>query len=135
MTRSFLGLALLFYTGCTGEKEPTPEAGYAHADEARMARLSDPLSTSTGEAGGALLLTVSHPLHAEIVDVRSSLLGVDPRIAEAVKWNAPSYRTTEFFATFHLRSTDSVRMVLHTGAKRRANPATLDIPDPSGLLQ
>lgn len=81
------------------------------------------------------LARLEHPLKAEILQVRDIVLGVDPSIREAVKWNAPSYRTTEFFATFHLRSTEAVRMVLHTGAKARETPAALAIPDPDGLLE
>lgn len=72
---------------------------------------------------------LDHPLQAEIREVRGWILGADPSIREGVKWNAPSFRTAEYFATFHLRSTDAVQLVFHTGAKARdlpGGPARLD---------
>lgn len=116
-----------------------------------MTRTSTPRTTSKtapgprppGEAAAqadpaveAFLRELEHPRKPEIEAVRRIILGVSPTIREGIKWNAPSFRTTEYFATFHLRTRDSVRLVLHTGAKARATAATgLDIPDPSGLLQ
>ncbi|MDP2310830.1 MAG: DUF1801 domain-containing protein [Pseudomonadota bacterium] len=91
----------------------------------------DPRPASSQAAVSALMLALEHPLEAEIAAVRQIVLGVDPRIEEAVKWNAPSFRTTEFFATVHLRSRDSVQLVFHTGAKARDLPGgavRLDVP-------
>jgi hypothetical protein len=53
-----------------------------------------------------------------------------------VKWNAPSFRTTEYFATTNLRVKAGIGLVLHFGAKVRevtAGPDTID--DPQRLLQ
>jgi hypothetical protein len=47
------------------------------------------------------------------------------------KWNAPSFRTTEFFATLNLRAKDGVDrvwLVLHLGAKVKDNAKDLQIP-------
>ena len=52
----------------------------------------------------ALLARLDHPAHATIQALRALILDADPRIAESVKWNAPSFATTEYFATFHLRA-------------------------------
>lgn len=85
-------------------------------------------------AVSALLRDHQHPLAREIDTVRRTLLGVDPAIAEAVKWNTASYRTTDFFAAVHLRSTDEVQLVFHTGAKKKATAKTgIEIEDPAGL--
>jgi len=77
---------------------------------------------------------LKHPLKAEIEAIRSIILGADPRIREAVKWNAPSYYIDDHFATFNLRSAESVQVVLHRGAKAKDNTFAPRIDDPSGLL-
>jgi hypothetical protein len=82
----------------------------------------------------AFLAALDHPLKPEIEAARAAILAADPSIGEAGKWNAPSFRTTEFFATFHLRARDRVQLVFHTGAKAKARAGRLDVPDPDGLL-
>ena len=68
--------------------------------------------------------------------VRQMILGASPEVVEEVKWNSPSFRTTEHFATFNLRAKDQVRLILHTGAKSKVPaPRQEEIPDPKGLLQ
>lgn len=85
---------------------------------------------SVDEFLGAL----DHPLKDEVEIVRQWILSVDPTIVEEVKWNAPSFRTSDFFATFHLRSVDAVQLVLHAGAKPKASAKRgLDVDAPSGL--
>lgn len=79
---------------------------------------------------------LAHPLKAEIQAIRETLLGVDPAIAEGIKWNAPSFRTTEYFATFNLREKAGVGLILHLGAKvRDMAPGSLQIDDPQTLLR
>lgn len=70
----------------------------------------------------AFLGSLDHPLKPEIQAVRRIILGADPGIAEGIKWNAPSFRTTEWFATFHLRAKAGVQVILHLGAKARGGP-------------
>lgn len=82
------------------------------------------------------LAALRHPLKDEIEVVRSLILSSSPEIREGIKWNAPSFRTRDYFATFHLRSTDKVQLVFHTGAKSKdARMKTSDIPDPEGLMK
>lgn len=78
-----------------------------------------------------------HPLKPQLEEVRALILGVDKSISEEVKWNAPSFRTHEFFATMHLRSHDQVQLVFHLGARAKdnASKAMQGIPDPSGLIR
>lgn len=77
---------------------------------------------------------LEHP-HKDAVDVlRRILRDVDPAIAEGVRWNAPSFRTTEYFATTHLRAHDGIGIVMHLGAKVRERPA-FQVADPRGLLK
>lgn len=83
----------------------------------------------------ALLAALDHPRIEEIQALRALIRGADPRITESVKWNAPSFATTEHFATFHLRAKAGVQVVLHLGAKPQPDtPLRAGIADPSGLL-
>jgi hypothetical protein len=78
---------------------------------------------------------LEHPSKKEILALREILLGADPTIAEGIKWNAPSFRTTEYFATFHLRAKDGVQVILHLGAKKRDASTVDEIADPDSLLE
>jgi hypothetical protein len=83
----------------------------------------------------AYLAGLVHPRKAEVVALRELFLGVDPRVREEVKWNAPSFRLEEHFATLNVRGTDRVLVVLHRGAKvRPLPPGGLAIDDPAKLL-
>jgi hypothetical protein len=88
----------------------------------------------TTEAVERFMAKLQHP-HKDAVDViRRIMREADVAIAEGVKWNAPSYRTSEYFATTHLRAGDGIGIVLHVGAKARETPA-FQIDDPKGLLK
>lgn len=89
------------------------------------------------EAGeiDAFMAKLKHPLKAEIEAARQTILAASPRIAEGIKWNAPSFCTTEYFATFHLRSTKEVQLVFHLGAKVRKDLPAITLPDPKGLVK
>ncbi len=100
---------------------------------------SDAPRTSSADASAAvddLMESLAHPHKAAIEHLRRLILGLDPRVAEGVKWNAPSFRTREHFATVHLRSKRGLGLILHFGAKTRALPrGGLKISDPGCLLQ
>lgn len=82
------------------------------------------------------LKRLDHPLKREIISVRQLILNVDPSISEGIKWNAPSFRTTEYFATVNLRSTDTLQLILHLGAKARKDiKSQPSIDDPEDLLR
>ena len=84
----------------------------------------------------ALLASLRHPKEPEIRAARSLILGADPRVGESVKWNAPSFGTTEHFATFQLRARDGVQVVLHLGAKPRPDAGVrAAIVDSAKLLE
>ena len=88
------------------------------------------------ETVSAFLGTLDHPRTPEIEALRKIILGAHPDIGEGIKWNAPSFRTSEFFATFNLQAKPGVQLIFHTGAKVRASAAEgLKIDDPTGLLQ
>ena len=82
------------------------------------------------------LRTFEHPNKEVLLRVREIILGVDPKIQEGIKWKVPSFRTTEFFATFHVRSKKAMGLVLHFGAKKRQDlPERSTISDPTNLLE
>ena len=73
----------------------------------------------TSEAVDKFMATLEHPFKAEIERIRRLMLAVDPGVREGIKWNAPSFRTTEYFATTNLRSRAGVGIILHLGARVR----------------
>nr|WP_316641947.1 DUF1801 domain-containing protein [uncultured Roseateles sp.] len=80
-----------------------------------------------------LMASLAHPHRDAIAALREIVRGADAGIAEGVKWNAPSFRTTEYFATTHLRAKTGIALILHLGAKVRDIPS-LTVDDPQGLL-
>lgn len=93
-------------------------------------------AADTTAAVDAFMKRLSHPLKAEIEVIRRTIRSAAPGIREGVKWNAPSFRTTEYFATTNLREKAGVGVILHLGAKVRALPAGgLEIEDPQKLLK
>ncbi len=93
-------------------------------------------AADTPAAVDQFMAALDHPFKAEIETLREAMPAVDPSIAEGIKWNAPSWRTTEYFATTHLRSKTGLGLILHLGAKARALPeGGLAIDDPTGLLK
>lgn len=83
----------------------------------------------------AFISALDHPHKDAIVALRQLLLSADPAISEEVKWNAPSFRTSEHFATMHLRGQDSFQLILHLGAKSGRTMPTGAIADPDKLLK
>jgi hypothetical protein len=83
----------------------------------------------------AFLAGLDHPHEREILALREILLAADTSIAEGIKRNSLSFRTTEYFATVNLRARDGVRVILHRGARTRdAGAPRPEVDDPSGLL-
>jgi hypothetical protein len=79
---------------------------------------------------------LDHPAKKAVQALRAAILASDASISEGVKWNAPSFKVTEYFATTNLRTKTGVGLVLHFGAKVRAVAAGKDtIRDPEGLLK
>jgi hypothetical protein len=99
-------------------------------------------SAAVARAGDAaseverFLAESKHPRMKEILALRKIIRGADSSIGESIKWNAPSFSTTEHFATFHLRHKTGVQLVLHMGVKPRPGAqARAAITDPESLLE
>jgi hypothetical protein len=56
---------------------------------------------------------LNHPFKAEVQVIRDMIKGVNPAIAEQVKWNAPSFSYTDYIATFSLHITDRLLLIFH----------------------
>ena len=100
--------------------------------------IPEPENSQTDPAVIAFLAELDHPLKPEIEAVRQIILDVSPEIREGIKWNSPSFRTTDFSATLNLRAKDGkdrVWLILHRGAKVKDNSKDLQIADPAGLLE
>ena len=82
------------------------------------------------------MLALEHKSKGEVQAIRSLILSADSSIAEGIKWNAPSFRTTEYFATTNLREKSGVGIILHLGAKvRDVAPDGIPMDDPQRLLK
>lgn len=81
------------------------------------------------------MLGLEHPHKDGIEALRRAILSADARIGEAVKWNAPSFRLDDHFATFRLHPAPIFQLILHTGAKAKNAPQSFEIEDPDGLLK
>lgn len=90
----------------------------------------------TTQAVNDLVSSLNHPATQEIQMLRDIVCEVSPSIQEGVKWNAPSFRVDEYFATINLREKQGVGVVLHFGAKVRDVAAGREsIADPDRLLK
>ncbi|MGZ5189489.1 MAG: DUF1801 domain-containing protein [Flavisolibacter sp.] len=54
-----------------------------------------------------------HPLKKEMEAVRAIIKNSNPKIAERIKWNAPSYYYKEDLATFNPRAQQHIHIVFH----------------------
>jgi hypothetical protein len=86
-------------------------------------------------AVNALLDTTMHPLRKEIDTLCAIILSADMSIVEGVKWNAVSFRTSDWFATLNgPKHVKGPMVILHAGAKAEGVVLDHRIPDPQGLI-
>src|SRR5215213_6875530 len=74
---------------------------------------------------------LDHPYKAEVEAVRTIIKGVNPKIVEEIKWNAPSFSYMDYIATFNLRATQHVHLIFHNLAIANIQSEILegDYPD------
>ncbi len=85
-----------------------------------------PTNASDEDKVNVYMSKLDHPLKAEIEAVKTIIKNANNKIAERIKWNAPSYYYKEDLVTFHLRVTKHVHLVFH-------HPSIVNIQ--SGLLE
>ena len=98
-----------------------------------MARSKPTRVEEDSAAVEAFLAGLAPTCQSEVEALRRIILGADPAIGEGIKWKVPSFRTTDYFATLHLRTKVGLGLILHLGAKVRDTPA-VPVEDPEGLL-
>jgi Domain of unknown function (DU1801) len=81
------------------------------------------------------LASLKHPHLAGIEQLRAMILGMNKKISEEIKWNAPSFKLVDHFATFRVSPPKNIQLILHTGAKAKSNARAFKIDDPDGLLK
>ncbi|MFO0810116.1 MAG: DUF1801 domain-containing protein [Gemmataceae bacterium] len=83
----------------------------------------------------AYLTSLNHPLKPVLEAIRRTILKADRAITEGIKWNSPSFYCHGWFATINLRAKSGAMIVLHHGAKARAdNTLSRTIDDSTQLL-
>ncbi len=71
------------------------------------------------------MAALDHPAKPEVQAVRAIIQGVDPRITEEIKWNAPTFSYKGYLVTLDLHA-PQLRLVFHNGAI---------LADPEGILK
>ncbi|UPT67080.1 MAG: DUF1801 domain-containing protein [Sphingobacteriales bacterium JAD_PAG50586_3] len=70
------------------------------------------MAKKTVQTPDELMAVTDHPLKAEVEALRIIIKNANSKIAERVKWNAPSYYYIEDMAAFNLRQTKFVQLIL-----------------------
>jgi hypothetical protein len=84
----------------------------------------------------SFLASLDHPCKQETLALREIILAADAAISEEIKWNVPSFKTSEHFATLNLRAKSGIGVIMHFGAKKNAISTTgVAIADPHSLLE
>ncbi|MEZ5308047.1 MAG: DUF1801 domain-containing protein [Pyrinomonadaceae bacterium] len=78
---------------------------------------------------------LEHPFKQEINQLRSLIKGLNSTIREEIKWNAPSFKLDDHFATFKLHPPKNIQIVLHRGAKPKPLEQAITLEDPNGILK
>jgi hypothetical protein len=73
----------------------------------------------------AFMKLLDHPLKDEIEAVRS-IIKSNKKIAERVKWNAPSFFYTDDLATIHVKAKQHVHVIFHHPAIVKIKSAFLE---------
>jgi hypothetical protein len=67
-----------------------------------------------------------NPQKSLVMAVRDVVLEADPRVAECIKWQAPTFTYRGNIASFFPRARKHVSLMFHTGA---------ELPDPGHILE
>jgi len=70
--------------------------------------------------------TYDNPQRELVQEVREAILATDERVAEAIKWKAPTFMFNGNIASFYPKSKAHVSLMFHQGSS---------LPDPHGLLE
>ncbi|TWT43907.1 hypothetical protein RAS1_03070 [Phycisphaerae bacterium RAS1] len=136
LVRKLVG-ARIAENAATGKRTPKSRRPQARKGAASKPAVLPSAGAQEDPAVSELLGRLEHAQKAELEALRRLILGVSPAIREGVKWNSPSFQTTDFFATINVHrkgGAGGIRLILHTGAKRKDAVMRGRVPDPAGLL-
>ena len=88
----------------------------------------------TADDVSAYLDRTPEPARAALAELCRIIADSDPRVRAEIKWNAPSFTIDDHFATTGLLKAGGIRLVLHTGVRRKGPPRAVVIDDPEKLL-
>ena len=77
------------------------------------------------EEVNAFMKLLDHPLKDEIEAVRN-IIKSNKKIAERIKWNAPSFFYTDDLATIHVKAKQHVHLIFHHPAIVKIKSALLE---------
>jgi len=106
---------------------PARDAVIALARKKTIANVLAPVPTGK-EVVDAYMRDVDHPFKNEMEAVRAIILGASSKMAERIKWNAPSFFYGEDFGAFHPRATEYAHLIV-------LFPGGVGIPTKSSLLE
>ena len=91
------------------------------------------MPTGTAEVE-KFLLELDHPMKTSVERLRHVFLGSVPGLSEGIKWNAPSFVYDGVDrVTFRLAPKGELQLILHRGAKVRADAADFTFADDKDL--
>ena len=100
----------------------------AHAMKKAIEQVFSPPPPDASAVVDAYMNDVDHPFKAEMQAVRDIILGASPKIAERIKWNAPSFYYKEDLAAFNPRESGFAHLIL-------LFPGGAGVPAKSPLLE
>jgi hypothetical protein len=78
---------------------------------------------------------LSHPLQAEINELRRNILSANSGLSENIKWNGPNYSLDgDDRITMKIHPPKQIQLIFHRGAKVLKQPDKKLIDDNSGVL-
>lgn len=87
----------------------------------------------SAESVAGYIARLSPQVREEVEALRCAILESVDGIKEEIKWNAPSFCTSEHFATMRVNGKVPLQLILHLGVKKNSI-ARDSIKDPENLL-
>lgn len=78
-----------------------------------MAKSTTPTPSEAQQVEAHMKALTDYPLLKEMEALRNIIKKSSPKIKERIKWNAPSYYTTDTIVTFGPRKYDKILLVFH----------------------
>ena len=134
-TSTHISTADYFHPSVEGQRVlATVTWAYNPLSEHRVSGDPRTLRSVTEDVVAVYLDGVPEPTRAALTELCRIIAGSDPRVRAEIKWSAPSFAIDDHFATTGVLKGGGVRLVLHTGARRKGAAKNIVIDDPEKLL-